>query len=138
MKVIIKFIFVLALFCSAGTITAQSSNMDYVLQSQTVSISGVNSPIVSTLNKSNNQIVWLQQFENNESTTVFDISSTSGEWDPNTNTGSLSHTVYMEGVQGVFTLNSTASGIIVSLNITEDETQEQYQYTIFINTITYQ
>jgi len=138
MKTIIKHILVLALLFNVVVTYAQSTGLDYKLECGSVSISGETAVIFSTLSKVGTSLEWQQQAQGNTSTYFFSISSSSGDWNPNTNTGILSHTVSMEGLYGLFTLKSTATGLIVSLSLTDEDTQEQQLYTFIINTITYQ
>lgn len=138
MKTIIKYILVLTLLFNVVVTYGQSTGLDYKLESGSVSISGETAVIFSTLSKVGSSLEWQQQAQGNTSTYFFSISSSSGDWNPNTNTGTLSHTVSMEGLYGLFTLKSTATGLIVSLSLTDEETQEQQLYTFIINTITYQ
>lgn len=138
MKSIIKSILILALVCHTGLSFAQSSGPDYTLESGTISLLGESVPIFSTISKAGNTIAWQQLVQDNESTALFNIGNTSGDWDPNTNTGTLAHQISSEGLYGLLTLKSTDNGLIVILAITDEQTLKQQQYTLVINSITYQ
>jgi len=138
MKSIIKSILILALVCHTGLSFAQSSGPDYTLESGTISLLGESVPIFSTISKAGTTVAWQQLVQDNESTALFNIGTTSGDWDPNTNTGTLAHQISSEGLYGLLTLKSTDSGLIVILDITDEQTLKQQQYTLVINSITYQ
>jgi len=138
MKSIIKSILILALVCHTGLSFAQSSGPDYTLESGTISLLGESVPIFSTISKAGTTVAWQQLVQDNESTALFNIGTTSGDWDPNTNTGTLAHQISSEGLYGLLTLKSTDSGLMVILDITDEQTLKQQQYTLVINSITYQ
>jgi len=135
MKNIFKIIFVLIFLFSAGWVNAQSNTIDYRLESETVKTSGLDVTIFSTIHKVGNTLEWKQEAKGNVSSTNFQITDISGNWNQNKSKGSLSYVIATEGYQGLFTLEKTNDGLIASLFLKQED--EEQRFTFPINTITY-
>lgn len=135
MKHILKLTIVITLLFSVSAASGQVETIDYTLENNQVVFSGETESINSTITKSGNALQWTQQNNGNVNTTDFQIINTTGNWDQNTSTGTVTYTVVLEGFQGSFVLEGTSTNITAVLTIDINGDQ---QYTFSSNTITYQ
>ena len=103
------------------------------LESSAAISDGQEFPIESTIEVSEDHIVWTQYSPSgNSQETRFDISGVSGDWDQNTNQGLLTYTVVIDESTEEIMIKGTADS--TEVNIGPDN---QYAIRMIVHTITY-
>lgn len=130
-----SFIFFFTMLCFFNT-SAQIENLDFVLTSNQVEISGVEENISSSITKSQNTITWIQQNNGIQDTSIFDITAITGVWNSVENIGTVHYELDYDGYRGLMIIKSTDTGIIAHITIYINDTTHS-TYSFNTNSISY-
>lgn len=120
---------------TSGTIAfAQSTPNQWTAESPLVTANGVDVELTSNLNKLNDSLSWEQIGYNTSSTTVFNITASTGNWDTQTHTGQLSYELVDTNTTATLTVEGTTESITVTLVV--HTTNGDNTYTFYIETYT--
>lgn len=130
MKYIYNSIIIIALL-SNMTSPAQSNNLDFTLESDSVDIAGQQMPLTSTIAKANNNIVWTQIVNGNTNVTSFNISGTTGDWDAQTSLGNIIYKIDTDGQQIELQILGLQTSISATLSVKKhDNSNETYVFNV--------
>ena len=135
MKNIYKTLAFLILILNFYQLEAQTNGMNFTITSTSMEVMGHTLPLMSTIDKKGNSIIWKQSSGGKTNTTVFSIVNTSGQWDTTTGLGEISYSMKLKNNACTLVLTGTQQGIVAILSFTG---QEQGDTTLNVNTISYQ
>ncbi len=136
MKTIFKSFVVLFLMVIATELNAQTNTLNYTLASSSIYFLGENIALSSTLNISENTLVWSQQAGGNTDASNFDILSSTEDWNQETAIGTISYSLMIDGLQSEFILVGSSSQISATLTIISEIGAVEI-YTFNIDSINY-
>ena len=137
MKTIYELFAIIILMLLTNRINAQSTELSYTLNSNSISFMGQNIVVSSTLAKSGNTFIWNQQADDDVESLSFNILNTSEEWNQETSTGSNTYTMTLDNLQAVLVLTGSNSGLNAVLTLTANISEVE-TYIFNINSISYQ
>jgi len=113
----IKHIIVLcSIIMFATSASAQSTDLNFSLQSSSIQMDGESTPIGSIMTKEGNQFVWSQQIGENESVSTYNIVNKLENWDKNNSSGSIEYTLEINEFESVLTITGDDSSVSVTLS----------------------
>ncbi|MEO1030301.1 MAG: hypothetical protein AAFX55_02795, partial [Bacteroidota bacterium] len=118
MKTLYKFR-LLALCFFMGTVisVAQDANMDWSAESYIVSIDTQEVAIASNLGKASSTFTWEQISNLSTRTIQYTVTSGSGQWDMQQQTGQLDYTLTSDGDSGTLSVLGTAEKITMTFTV---------------------
>jgi hypothetical protein len=137
MKQIFKAVTVLLLVYSAAELKAQTIEIDFMITSESINVSGQNVSLASTISKAENTLVWTLLTNENTDVNNFTITSVTGNWNQDTSIGSLSYSLIKDNQLATLILLGQQSGISATLTFKIDDDEEE-NYTFSINAFSYQ
>ncbi len=132
-----KFIVITILLFSFFQLHAQTSALNFTLNSDKVKISGHSTEIESTIKKIENNLVWTQYVNGKTKIIKFTITDNTENWDRETSLGSIFYTMPLEGHTCNLKLIGLESEITATLTIRISNRQEEH-YIFNISSINYQ
>jgi len=113
-----------------------NASSTFTLSCSNAQVDNVDSFVASTIEITENTIIWTQHHTNTDTPISFDITSQNGSWDNPTSTGQVNYTLTQEGYQANFNVTGTSSGVTAefTFHITDSQ-QETYNFTV--NSINY-
>lgn len=105
------------------SVFAQSGDLDFTLQSNSIEMDGDSNPIASIMTKLGNQFVWKQQNGENEFNTTYNIAYKIENWEQSSSTGTIEYTLEANGFESTLTITGDTNGILATLSSTESNGQ---------------
>lgn len=120
-------------------ISAFSQNQTplYQINSNNVIIDNTIVEIPSAIKINETTVEYIQLNTNGQTSDVFEITETNGQWDSQTFTGKITYTLVQEGYQAIFKLTGTETGIIAQFNFILNSTEQEI-YLFNVDSISYQ
>mgnify|MGYP006909077297 CR=1 FL=1 len=133
----LKTILVPVLFLISGLALGQSPALDYTVLSKGATCSGRAIEVSSTITRTGGALTWEQTGTGFSETTAFTISATTGSWDRDTSTGSLTHALTDGTRQYELVLEGTGNTLTLTL-VPLSGTAQGQAYVFDVNAIIYQ
>ncbi|MEO1032428.1 MAG: hypothetical protein AAFX55_13540 [Bacteroidota bacterium] len=118
MKTLYKFrLLALCFFMGTAISVAQDANMDWSAESYIVSIDAQEVAIASNLGKASSTFTWEQISNRSTRTIQYTITSGSGQWDVQQQTGQLDYTLASDGDGATLTVLGTSEGVRMTFTV---------------------
>jgi len=137
MNNIFKHTLVLLVVLSTSELMAQTGTLNYRLSSKSIVTGGEQVSISSTIEKTGNILIWTQSNNGKVRTKSLQVNGQSGNWDPNSSTGTVQYGVSVGGLQGTLALSGAGSGLRATLTLNVTETGSTETIIFNIESITY-
>ena len=126
----------LALFFFTGLQGAFSQQQNWTVESPLVSINGNDVELVSVLAKQGDSLTWEQHGYNTDNSNTFAVTSATGSWDAQSQTGALSYGLSIDGGTATLVLTGTEEGISATLTIEDAVNGNVDTYTFLVDSTT--
>lgn len=118
------------------SVFAQSEDLNFTLQSNSIEIDGDLIDIASILKKEGNQFIWTQQIGGNDAISTYNITDKIENWDKDNSVGSIEYSLETNGYQSTLSISGDTNGVLVTLSSTTSNGQIE-TLAFNISTITY-
>lgn len=136
MRHIYKSITVLIFVLGYTAVNAQANDTVFTTTSSSVSFSGQEIAIASTITKTENTLVWTQHSSSGPEITSFVIANASENWDQNSSTGTMAYDLVLDGYQCKLLFNGNETDLSATLTVKLSDTKED-TYIFIIDHISY-